>query len=162
MGVQLLYKVILVSTAQQSNSAVGIHISPLFWISFPFRSPQSTEQSSLCCTIGFHQFSILCILSIVYIGQSQFPNYFHPLFPSWYSCICFLHLSFSFCFVNKFICTAFKKDCAYEQYDICLTSLSVTISRSICVTAGGIILFLWMSKIGLYRPKFGSEHLSIS
>ena len=29
-------------------------IVPLFWISFPFRSPESIEQSSLCCTIGPH------------------------------------------------------------------------------------------------------------
>ena len=28
-----------------------IHIYPLFWISFPFRSPQSTELSSLSCTV---------------------------------------------------------------------------------------------------------------
>ena len=31
------------SATQQSESAKHTHISPLFWISFPFRSPQSTE-----------------------------------------------------------------------------------------------------------------------
>ena len=41
--VWLLYNVVLVSAVQQSESAIRIHISPLFWISFPFRSPQSTE-----------------------------------------------------------------------------------------------------------------------
>ena len=35
---------------------------PLFWISFPFRSPESIEYSSLCCTMGSHQWSILCIV----------------------------------------------------------------------------------------------------
>ena len=40
---QLLFNVMLVSTVQQSESALRIHTSPLFWISFPFRSPQSTE-----------------------------------------------------------------------------------------------------------------------
>ena len=30
----------LVSAVQQSESATCIHISPLFWISFPFMSPQ--------------------------------------------------------------------------------------------------------------------------
>ena len=34
----------LVSTVQQSDSAIRIYVSPLFWISFPFRSPQSTEK----------------------------------------------------------------------------------------------------------------------
>ena len=33
----------LVSTVQWNESAICIHISPLFWISFTFRSPQSTE-----------------------------------------------------------------------------------------------------------------------
>ena len=33
---------------QQSAPVIRIHISPLFWISFPFRLPQSTEYSSLC------------------------------------------------------------------------------------------------------------------
>ena len=39
----MLYNGVLVSAVQQSESAIRIHISPLFWISFPFRSPQSTE-----------------------------------------------------------------------------------------------------------------------
>ena len=56
-GVQLLFNVVLISAVQQSESAIHIHISPLFWISSPFRSAQSTEQSSLCCTVG-SQFSI--------------------------------------------------------------------------------------------------------
>ena len=43
IGVYLLYNVVLVSTVQQSESAIRIHVSNLFWISFPFRSPQSTE-----------------------------------------------------------------------------------------------------------------------
>ena len=38
----LLYNV-LVSSVQQSESIIFIHIPPLFWISFPFRSPQRTE-----------------------------------------------------------------------------------------------------------------------
>ena len=43
IAVQLLYNVVLVSAVQQSESAVRIHIAPVFWISFTFRSPQSTE-----------------------------------------------------------------------------------------------------------------------
>ena len=43
IGVQLLYNIVLVTAVQQSDSATHIHASPLFWTSFPFRSPQSTE-----------------------------------------------------------------------------------------------------------------------
>ena len=39
----MLHNVVLVSAEQQGESAVGIYISSRFWISFPFRSPQSTE-----------------------------------------------------------------------------------------------------------------------
>ena len=55
-----------------------------------------------------------------------------------------------FCFVYKFICTFFL-DSTYKQYYIiyvflCLTSLSVTISRFIHVAANGIILFFFMAE----------------
>ena len=33
---------------------IRIHTSPLFLIYFPFRSPQNTEWSSLCYTVGSH------------------------------------------------------------------------------------------------------------
>ena len=49
----------LVSTVQQSESAICVHISPLFWISFSFRSPQSPESGSLSYTVGSHSLSIL-------------------------------------------------------------------------------------------------------
>ena len=75
IGVQFLYNAVSVSAVQQSESAICIHIYPLFWISFPFRSPQSTEQSSLCYTVGSHQLSVLYI--VVYICQSQSPNSSH-------------------------------------------------------------------------------------
>ena len=42
IGAQLLYTAVLVPTGQQSESAICIHISPLFWTSVPFRSPQRT------------------------------------------------------------------------------------------------------------------------
>ena len=38
LAVELLYNVVLVSTVRQNESA--IHMSPPFWTSFPFRSPQ--------------------------------------------------------------------------------------------------------------------------
>ena len=39
----MLYSVVLVSAVQQSKSATHTHMSPLVWISFPSRSPQSSE-----------------------------------------------------------------------------------------------------------------------
>ena len=36
-------QMLLLSAAQQSGPTILTHISPLFWISFPFRSPQSIE-----------------------------------------------------------------------------------------------------------------------
>ena len=62
--------------------------------------------------------------------------------------ISFLHLGLYF--INKFICTIFL-DSAYKQYHmifvlLCLTLLSMTISRTIRVTANGIISFIFMAE----------------
>ena len=72
----LHYNVALVSAVQQSESVIHIHMSPLFWISFPFGLPQRTESCSLCCAVGSHQLPTLYI--VVYICQSQSPNSSHP------------------------------------------------------------------------------------
>ena len=54
----MLDNVVLVSSVQQSESAIRIHIFPLFWVSFPFRSPQNTEFPML-----YSMFSlIICFL----------------------------------------------------------------------------------------------------
>ena len=60
-----------VSAVQQSESATCIHISPLLWISFPFRSPQSTEFPVL-----YSRFSLVIyfIHSSVYTRPSQSPS----------------------------------------------------------------------------------------
>ena len=68
IGIQFLYNVVLVSGVQKSESAECIHISTLFWISFPFRSPQCIEQNFLCYTVGSH-----------YSVNSNLP--IHPTFP---------------------------------------------------------------------------------
>ena len=49
----MVYNVVLVSAAQQSESALPMHRSPLFRSSFPFSSPQSPEQSSRRYTSRF-------------------------------------------------------------------------------------------------------------
>ena len=43
IGIYLLSNVRLISTMQQSELAIGIHMSPLLWISFLFRSPQNND-----------------------------------------------------------------------------------------------------------------------
>ena len=73
---------VLVCTVQQSESAVRIHTSLLFWISFPSRSPQSTAWSSLSYAIFSGQLSMLCKVSIVSICQFQSLNSPHPPQPS--------------------------------------------------------------------------------
>jgi len=71
----------LVSTVQQSESILPIHISPLFWISFPFRLPQSRQYSSLCYTVGSHYLPVLYVVVYIYVSFiSQFiPNPIPPL-----------------------------------------------------------------------------------
>ena len=113
IGVQLLYNVVFVSAVEQSESAISISTSPLFWISFPFRSPQSTEQSSLYYTVGSHQLSILYI--VVYICQSQTLSSSHHPPPPWYPKVCSLYFCLYFCFANKFICITFLHS-TYKQY----------------------------------------------
>ena len=58
IGVSLLYSVVLVFSVQQGGSTkyicTHIDIFPIFWVSFPFRSPLKIELSSLCYTVGSH------------------------------------------------------------------------------------------------------------
>ena len=60
-----MYNVVLDYAVQQNESALGTHISPLFWISLSFRSAQSNEQSFLCYTVGSHLLSVLYTVSVV-------------------------------------------------------------------------------------------------
>ena len=73
IGVYLLCNVVLVSAVQKTESAIHNDISPPFWTSFPFRSPQCIKQSSLCYVVCSHESSILYILSIVYIVNPNQP-----------------------------------------------------------------------------------------
>ena len=97
--VWLLDNVVLVSTVWQSESATCIRTSSLLGISFPFRSPQSLEQSSLCWTVGSLVICFTHSISSVYmaIPISQFiPPASFPLVSLCLFCLCFC-----FCFVNK-------------------------------------------------------------
>ena len=56
------------------------------------------------------------------------------------------------CFISKFICTFFSPHSTYKPYHmifvcLCLTSsLSITVSKSICVAANDIILFFFAAE----------------
>ena len=100
------------------------YIDPLFWISFPFRPPQRTEESPLWSTVGSHLLSSLYTVSTVCICQCQSPNLSHPAFPRLGPYICSLCLCFYFCFANRFICTVFSRFHIYVLlYNICFTDL---------------------------------------
>ena len=47
---------------EKSDSVLYTHISILFKILFPFRLLKSTEQTSLCYTVGHYCFSVLYIV----------------------------------------------------------------------------------------------------
>ena len=56
-GVQLLYNVVLVSVVQQSQSAICIHICPLFWISYL----ESRKMVCCCCCCRFSRVQLCAI-----------------------------------------------------------------------------------------------------
>ena len=95
----MLCQFLLFSKENELCLCVYIHICSLLGISFPFRSPQSTEYSPLCYTEVLKQLSILYI--VVNIYQPQSPNPFHPSFPPWCHYIYSLHLCLYFCFAKK-------------------------------------------------------------
>ena len=64
----MIYNVVLVSSVQQSDLVIHVHVSILFQILFPFRLLQNIEQSSLCYTVGPCWLSVLNI--VVCICQS--------------------------------------------------------------------------------------------
>ena len=66
----MLYNVVFVSTVQQVNQ-LYLYIYPLFFlISFSFRSPQSTEWSSLYYIIGSYWLLILYMCSVAHLCQT--------------------------------------------------------------------------------------------
>ena len=93
--------------------------------------------------------SILCIVGYIFQPQSSSLSLF-PI-PSGNHQFVFYICDYC-CFVNKFICTIFLDSTfiIYLSFSV-LTSLSMIISRSIHVTANGIIsFFLWLSNTPLY------------
>ena len=78
----------IVCSVQQSEPAIHTHPSLLFWVSFPFRSPRSTELSSLCRRGGSPQASVVQTQSCVCVSP-DFPS-IPPLRSAWHPCVCSL------------------------------------------------------------------------
>ena len=101
-----------------------------FWIAFRFRSPQSTEQHSLCCTVGSYQLSILYF----YTYQHIYVNPNLPIHPTPYIlpwCPLFFPLCpcLYLCFANRI-----SRFCMYVLiYGICfsLSDLLHSVSDSL-------------------------------
>ena len=105
---------------------------------------QDIEYNSLCYRVGPGWLSILNI--VVCVCQSQIPNLSLLLFPFgnhkfvFYVCECF-------CFVNTFICIPFcwipciNYIIWHSSFSVWLTSLSMTVYRSIHVATNGISSF---------------------
>ena len=87
------------------------------------------------------------------IPISQFITPPHPppaAFPPWCPYVCSLHLCLYFCSANRFICTIFQVphiciNIRYLFFSFRLTSLCMTVSRSIHVSTNDPIAFLFMA-----------------
>ena len=146
----MLYSVVLVSSIQQWESAISIHMPPPSWTSLPApTSPlphlgcQNPGLSFLCCTATSHGLSILHM--VMYIFQCYSLNSFHslptPLCPHQFS------MSESLFLPWKWV----------HQYHLCiniwhlffyfwLTSLCITGSRFIYLTTTDLNWFLSMAE----------------
>ena len=86
----------LVSTVQQSESVTFVHISPLFWVSFPFRLWWRPEW----CSCFMHLVLITCLFLYIVVYMSVPISQFIPP-PSPLGVHTFiLYLSVCFCFAN--------------------------------------------------------------
>ena len=110
IAIQLLYKLYQFLLYIKVNQ-LYVYIHALFsWISFRFRSPQSTEQISLCYTVGSLQLSVLQIVSLGFMCQSQPPISSSPFPFGVYKFLLYAHVStewtilFHIFFVCLFVC----------------------------------------------------------
>ena len=82
-GEWLTNNAVIVSGEQQRDPAIHTHVSILLQSPLPSRPPQNIEQSSMCCSVGPCQLSILN--TAVCICPLKLPNYpfppFHPPTP---------------------------------------------------------------------------------
>ena len=95
---------LVVSALQQRESAARLHVAPLVWISFPFRSSQSAEFPELCSRLSL---VIYTVDSMYKRDISASLSQFIPPLSAGCPYICSLCLYF--CFANKIIRTIFSR-----------------------------------------------------
>ena len=66
-GIKPRFPALQADSLSSEPPAICLHIFRVLGISFPLRSPGSTGESSLCCTVGSRQLSILYIA--MYINE---------------------------------------------------------------------------------------------
>ena len=138
VGVQPISNAVMVSGVQQNNWAIYINVSILPHTSLLSRLPHYIKQCSLCYIV------CSCWLFILNIAvcrcQSQPPSLTLPLLPLNYESVNL----FMFCksvHLYDFFFYSVYKGCHTVFLPFCLTSLSMTILKSIHVAANGIISF---------------------
>ena len=125
-----------------------VHIYPLFWSSFPFSSSQSTEQSSLCYTVGSPQLSVLYIILIVYISQFQSPNLPHlPSLPLGSICLLSMPVSLFLLCKQVHLHLSSRLHMQASIHNIYFSLSDITLYNrlwSIHVSANGTISFIFL------------------
>ena len=126
----MLYNVVLVFTVQKNKSVICVSLSLLFYMSFPFKSPKSTEYS---CPELYSRFSLVTKfihrINNVYMSIPASQSVPSPFPLPWYPYICSLCPCLYFCFASKIICT-------------------ILLDSTICVNV--IIVFLFLTYFTLY------------
>ena len=128
------------------------------WISLALRTSQWIKESSLCYTVHSQELSILYIVSIVCICQSQYSNSSHPnSFPLGTIHLVSISL-FSFLLWNRVTCAILLHPTYIHGYSIFvflfLTPFSVwpSLGPSSSLTVTQFCSFSWLSNIPLGYP----------
>ena len=131
----------------------------IFQILFPYRLLQDIEYSSLCSRVLVYLFlytSVYMLIPNSYLSPAPGPTI--PFGSPKFVFYAFLCLGICFCSVIFFFYISHMISC-----DSCLSSVNMTISRSIYAAADGIISSLWFKNIPLYTCTMSSlsVHLSV-
>ena len=132
-----------------------IYISPLFWISFTYRSPQSRvpcATQEVLVNYLYYTWYQQCIYIGIYIQGFAYVNPNLQIHPTLLTPLLLLHLSSTsvslFLFCRQYVYTNFLRLHIYQLtvFSFGLTSLCMTVSRSIHLCTNNPILFLFLAK----------------
>ena len=103
IGVQLFYNVVLVSTAEQNESAAHIHVFPSFWTSFPLGHHRALNRApwAIQCLLLSYPFCAQYQQCILINPSLPIPPT-HP-FPPWYPYVCSINGVAKWC--GEFVAT---------------------------------------------------------